>query len=93
MNHQSSRNHGPLEALPFGFEKTESFSMWLKDDGASIELMYDRLSVSYHPRVGDRVLVIGEIKEASQAPSQAAHCWRYQTYRPKACASSSIQTS
>ncbi len=48
-----------LRYFDFGIGKVDNFIMRLEDEGASIELMYDRLSQRYKPKVGDRVRIVG----------------------------------
>ena len=46
----------------FGIGDVENVVMRLEDGGASIELIYDQLSLRYKPKVGDRVRVMGHIR-------------------------------
>ncbi len=57
-----------LEPYPFGIGNVENVLMRIEDEGASIELIYDRLSASYQPRIGDRVLATGVIMDYGPPP-------------------------
>ena len=51
-----------LHPYPFGIGNAENVMMRLEDEGASINLIYDQVSLRYKPKIGDRVLVKGHIR-------------------------------
>jgi len=51
-----------LHPYPFSVGNVENVMMRLEDEGASINLIYDQLSLRYKPMIGDRVLVKGHIR-------------------------------